>query len=68
MTSSPLTTPSELEALIIQIMQRLLSQWHILPPTPDTEAFFATFGTWEDDRTADDIIQDIYQSRTTHQS
>lgn len=64
MTPTPLTNPKDLEPLITQILQRLLSQWHILPPQPDPTAFFATFGTWEDDRSADEIIQDIYNSRT----
>lgn len=63
MTKSTLNTP-ELETLITQIVHRLLSQWHILPPKPDPNAFLATFGTWEDDRSANEIIQDIYNSRT----
>ena len=29
------------------------------------ERFLKTFGSWEDDRTAEDIIKDIYSSRSS---
>jgi hypothetical protein len=29
------------------------------------ETFWATFGSWKDDRPAEEIIKDIYASRTT---
>ena len=29
----------------------------------DRQRFWASFGSWEDDRTAEEIIEDIYKSR-----
>ena len=29
----------------------------------DSRRFWSSFGSWEDDRTADEIIEDIYSSR-----
>ena len=31
----------------------------------DTRLFWSSFGSWQDDRTAEEIIADIYASRTS---
>lgn len=64
-----LLTLAELETLIINIVRNTIRQEMGEPgqtgkvkyPSPD---FLATFGTWEDSRTAEEIIDDIYTSRT----
>jgi len=33
-------------------------------PAPVPEAVLATFGSWQDERSAEEIIEDIYASRT----
>jgi hypothetical protein len=60
---------SDLETLIQTIVRRILqSELHPIQspqsqPT-QTAALLATFGTWEDDRPVETIINDIYSSRT----
>ncbi len=60
---------SDLETLIQTIVRRILqNELHPIQSTPSqpaqTEALLATFGTWEDDRPVEAIIDDIYSSRT----
>ncbi len=38
------------------------------PKTHSLETLIETFGAWEDDRTTEDIIKDIYDSRTISNS
>ncbi len=62
-------TVAELEALITEIVRRVLRE-EIRQAAPDNgrtipEEFLATFGAWEDDRSSDEIVADIYTSRTT---
>jgi hypothetical protein len=68
-------TVEDLEALIVKIVQKVLTQetqklkQDNLPIEPTlknnpSEAFLETFGTWEDTRTTEEIIDDIYTSRT----
>jgi predicted transcriptional regulator len=38
------------------------------PKTHPLETLIETFGVWEDDRTTEDIIKDIYDSRTISNS
>lgn len=38
------------------------------PKTHPLETLIETFGAWEDDRTTEDIIKDIYDSRTISNS
>ena len=62
-------TVAELETLITEIVRRVLREefrqaaasknGDMLP-----EEFLATFGAWEDDRSIDDIVAEIYASRT----
>jgi len=62
-------TVAELDALITRIVRRVLREE---TPTSDRsdsaetlpDDFLATFGAWEDDHSADEIIADIYASRT----
>ena len=35
------------------------------PPDEDLRLFWESFGSWQDSRTAEEIIRDIYGSRTT---
>jgi hypothetical protein len=61
---------SDLEALIQTIVQRILRnemqqfQTTPLPPPAQEDALLATFGTWEDDRSVEAIIHEIYTTRT----
>lgn len=61
-------TVSELESLITEIIRRALyeafqeyspSNGEALP-----KAFLDTFGAWDDDRSSDEIVTEIYESRT----
>ena len=61
-------TVAELEALITEIVRRVLRE-EIRQAPPQNggtmpEAFLATFGAWEDDRSTDEIVAEIYASRT----
>ena len=57
-------TVADLEILITQIVRKALAQEKAKPPVPPPEALLATFGSWQDERNAEEIIQDIYASRT----
>lgn len=39
---------------------------HVHPGTITTEELLALAGTWQDDRTAEEIIREIYESRTVN--
>jgi hypothetical protein len=60
-------TISELEVLIARIMRRVLREELGLKPRNGkglSKEFLATFGAWKDDRPADNIIDEIYSTRT----
>ena len=57
-------TVADLEALITQIVRKALAQEKDKTSTPIPEALLATFGSWQDERSAEEIIEDIYASRT----
>jgi hypothetical protein len=68
-------TVADLEATIVKIVQKIVRQEIIgiqresLPSeTAQTNhpplEFLTTFGSWEDDRTAEKIVEDIYANRT----
>lgn len=68
-------TVADLEALIVKIVQKVLRQEtgklrhrDLQVETVHTnnlpKDFLETFGSWEDTRTAEEIIDDIYASRT----
>jgi hypothetical protein len=61
-------TIAELETLITETVRRVLRE-EIHPTNRHNgdkipEEFLATFGTWEDDRPAGEIVTEIYASRT----
>lgn len=60
-------TEAELEALIVKIIKKVITQdtdkldlQTDVPP----QAFLNTFGSWEDTHNTEEIIDDIYVSRT----
>ncbi len=64
-----------MEALIVKIVHKVLQQETQKPQQEDLsnkqtqaqhppQAFLETFGSWEDTRTAEEIIDEIYSSRT----
>ena len=60
---------NDLENLIQTIVRRILrtelQQIQTSPvQTNQPDALLATFGTWEDERPAEEIVADIYVSRT----
>lgn len=69
-------TVADLEAIIVKIVQKVLKQEtdkrehrdlqevETVQASHPLKAFLETFGTWEDTRTAEEIIDDIYGSRT----
>ena len=57
-------TVADLEALITQIVRNALAQEKARPPVSPPEELLATFGSWQDERNAEEIIEDIYASRT----
>ncbi|WP_341525643.1 hypothetical protein WKK05_24095 [Nostoc sp. UHCC 0302] len=70
-------TVEDLEALIVKIVQKVIKQERqkleqenlLIKPTDSNhppQAFLETFGTWEDTRTAEEIIDEIYSSRTVN--
>jgi hypothetical protein len=70
-----LLTVADLEALIVKIVHKVLQQEtqklqqedlsnELTQPKHPPQAFLETFGSWEDTRTAEEIIDDIYSSRT----
>jgi hypothetical protein len=73
--SLSLLTVADLEALILKIVQKVIKQetqklqQEDLSNKPTQakhppQAFLETFGSWEDTRTAEEIIDEIYSSRT----
>ncbi|MEP0753670.1 hypothetical protein NDA03_15745 [Trichocoleus sp. Lan] len=70
-----LFTVADLEGMIVKIVQQVLKQETLRIKDEEVqvetgqaenppEAFLETFGTWEDTRTTEEIIDDIYGSRT----
>lgn len=68
-------TVADLKALIVGIVQKVLRQEtgslrrgdlqvETVPTNNPPRAFLKTFGSWENTRTAEEIIDDIYASRT----
>jgi hypothetical protein len=67
-------TVADLEALLTKVVQKVIRQEMISlrhratkseesPPAHALEDFIEKFGAWEDERTTEEIIQDIYESR-----
>jgi hypothetical protein len=68
-------TVADLEALLTKVVRQVIRQeiTSFKVPTKSEatsaydslEAFMETFGAWEDERTTEEIIKDIYDSRST---
>ena len=56
-------TVADLEALITQIVHKALAQDKSKASPLVPEALLATFGAWQDERSTEEIIEDIYASR-----
>jgi len=70
-----LLTVADLEALLTKVVRQVIKEERMILPiqqlqTEETstqhplEKFMETFGAWEDDRTDEEIIKDIYDSRS----
>ena len=68
-----LLTVADLEALIVKIVQKFIKKeisklkdedLQAIETSQTNRAFLNTFGTWKDSSTAEEIISDIYNSRT----
>ncbi|MBM4031257.1 MAG: hypothetical protein FJ291_05665 [Planctomycetes bacterium] len=55
----------EIEAELAELRTALEQGWDEASPEDRTKAFLEKCGGWEDDRTAEEIIEDIYSSRTS---
>lgn len=59
-------TRGQLEEIIKEIAQKTIKQEMINFQQNKTQALAATFGKWEDDRTEEEIVKDIYDSRSSN--
>ena len=62
-------TVTDLENLIETIVKRTLQQEqkkHKQLNTINNQTLLNTFGTWEDEKTEDEIIEEIYNSRNSN--
>lgn len=63
-------TIADLQALITSVVRQVLREEMIVSvaPLPSRgtlpDTFLATFGSWQDDRSAEEIAQEIIESRT----
>jgi hypothetical protein len=76
-TNQPVSvlTVADLEALLTKIVRQVIQeemmslksqqvQQKEISPQHPLEKFMETFGAWEDERTDEEIIKDIYDSRS----
>jgi hypothetical protein len=72
-------TVADLEALLTKVVQKVIRQELTTlkqrqvkpeesPAAHPLENFIDKFGTWEDERPAEEIIKDIYESRISYSS
>ncbi len=59
-------TRGQLEEIIKKIAQKTIKQEMINAQENKAQALAATFGNWEDERTEEEIIKDIYDSRNSN--
>jgi hypothetical protein len=59
-------TRGQLEEIIKDIAQKTIKQEIINDRENKAQALAATFGNWEDERTEEEIIKDIYDSRNSN--
>ena len=55
----------DIEKEISELKKGLLEGWEDTPPD-QTKVFLAKCGGWDDSRSPEEIIQDIYESRTVY--
>ncbi|MGK7897452.1 MAG: hypothetical protein AB4372_28485 [Xenococcus sp. (in: cyanobacteria)] len=58
-------TRSELEHLIESIAKKTIQREIIIARQNDRQLLSKTFGAWSDDKTEQEIIQEIYESRNS---
>ena len=56
-------TREQLEQIVEEIAERKISQQMALKNETDRDGLMATFGTWQDGRSAAEIDREIYDSR-----
>lgn len=59
-------TRSQLEEIIKDITQKTIKQEIINTQKNKAQALVVTFNKWEDERTEEEIIKDIYDSRNSN--
>jgi len=62
-----MTNPEDMVRLNLDLSPKV-NKTEASPKTYSLEKLIETFGAWEDDRTTEDIIKDIYDSRTISNS
>jgi hypothetical protein len=58
-------TLSELEQIIENIAKKTIQREMIVPKQSERQLLSETFGAWEDDKTEQEIIEEIYESRNS---
>lgn len=59
-------TRNQLEKIIKEIVKKTIKQETIDAQENKVQALAATFGKWQDERTEEEIIKDIYDSRNSN--
>ena len=59
-------TREQLEQIVEEIAERKISQQMALKNETDRDGLMATFGTWQDGRSAAEIDREIYDSRNSN--
>ena len=59
-------TRAQLEEIIKEIAQKTIKQEMSTTKNNKSQALAATFGTWEDERSDEEIIKEIYNSRNSN--
>ncbi len=59
-------TRSQLEEIIKAIAKKTIKQEMMAIQQNKSQSLAATFGTWEDERTDEEIIREIYDSRNSN--
>lgn len=69
-STDPITdlTLAELEHLIEKIVKRTLQDNNKFQTSKPSQIFLETFGSWVDKHNSEEIIHEIYQTRTLHKS
>jgi hypothetical protein len=57
-------TVAELDSIISDIVRRVVREELHQSPAPKSDALLETFGSWIDTRTPEEIVTEIYDSRS----